>query len=211
MTTPATPALGFSLTIPHDWFEVPLAPSNREPQIASLVYERTRYVPELRPARAGITKLVRDYAEQAWDVGAVYCACFVDPGPEGPISGSLVVMLIDAPPGPTHEDGGEATDGLLDALMASPNDPHSDRVVSTATLPEVGVVARTHGVEMVALPDGPRIKAVIMQTFVPIPDQRRIALITASSPVTWLEEPLLELFDAVTATFRFVGSSQTRV
>ena len=44
-----------------------------------------------------------------------------------------------------------------------------------------------------------------MQTFVPLTDGR-LLLVAAASPALDLVDPLLELFDAVTATLTLVGS-----
>jgi hypothetical protein len=49
------------------------------------------------------------------------------------------------------------------------------------------------------------IRTVLMQTFIPVPGPHRkqVALVTASSPILPLATELLDLFDAVTSTFRF--------
>jgi hypothetical protein len=57
-------------------------------------------------------------------------------------------------------------------------------------------------VEDLALPDGSgHIRSVVMQTFVPVPDDRRVMIVSCSSPVVLLAEDLLDLFDAITSTF----------
>jgi hypothetical protein len=187
-------SVGFSLTVPRDWYELDLMPATRDASLKALVYEQTRQVPELRAMRADIVRLVREFAVRAHEAGAVYCACFVTPTDAGPVTGSMTVTVVDPPPGP---DGPEL-DRLLD-LLSTPGGP----TVAVADLKHVGQVARTYGVEDVPLPEGGSVRSVVMQTFVPLGDGR-VALVTASSPVLWLEESLLDLFDAVTSTFRLV-------
>jgi hypothetical protein len=190
-----TAGLAFALTVPRDWYEIDLLPATRDTSLQSLVYEQTRQVPELRSMRADIVRLVREFASRAHEAGAVYCACFVTPTEAGPVTGSLTVTVVDPPPGPD----GPQLDLLLD-LLTSPGGP----TVAVAELPHVGQVARTYGIEDVPFPDGGSVRSVVMQTFVPLGDGR-VALVTGSSPVLWLEESLLDLFDAVTGTFRLVG------
>jgi hypothetical protein len=64
---------------------------------------------------------------------------------------------------------------------------------------------RTSGVEDVELPDGSGwIRSVVMQTIIPVPDTEKVTMVTLSSPSLALAEEFLDLFDAVTGTFRFV-------
>lgn len=195
---PARMSSWFAITVPREWFELDVMPASRDASIKSMVYDRTRQVPELRDSRAAIVKLLREFARDAWDAGAVYCASLVEPTSDGPITASLTVTMIDSPSGPDESSG---VDRLLDSLGASAAGKGLQRTVTTTTLPGVGEVARTYGVEDVALPDGRNLRCVLMQTFVPLPGGA-LALVSASSPVLWLEESLLDLFDAVTGTFR---------
>jgi hypothetical protein len=200
VTGPA--ATAFAVTVPQDWFEVDLVPSTRDASIRSLVYQQTRQVPELRNMRSDIVRLVQEFAARASDAGAVYCACFVRPTEAGPVTGSVTVTVIDSPPGPA--DGTPAVDRLLGTL-SGPDAPAAT-TVTVAALPHFGEVARTYGIEDVTLPDGHIVRSVVMQTFIPL-DGGKLALVTGSSAVLWLEESLLELFDAVTSTFRLLDTA----
>lgn len=193
---------GFALTVPESWFEIELRPAFRDDAIRALVYERTQQQPELREHRATIVRILREFAERAWESGALYCGCFVQPTLEGPITGSVTVTIIDAPPGDTASDRVTA---VLDALapagsVAVKQTPN----LTIAMLPAAGEAARSYGQETVELADGQSLRTIAMQTFVPIPESSGLALISASSPVLWMDEELLDLFDAVTGTFTFV-------
>ena len=200
----AESSTGFSLTIPRDWFEVDLRPASRDASIRALVYDRAREVPELRAMRPDLVRLLREYAVRAREAGAVYCGCFVRPTEAGPVTGSLTVTVIDPPPGPGD---GPAMERLLDTLSGP--DAATAVTVTVAVLPEVGEVARTYGIEDVPMPDGGSVRCVVMQTFVPF-GSGKLALVTGSSPVLWLEESLLDLFDAVTSTFRVLDAAEAR-
>jgi hypothetical protein len=79
------------------------------------------------------------------------------------------------------------------------------RKVTTVEIPETGLAARTYGIEDVAVPgDSRTVRAVLMQTFIPLPGHTdKVALVAASSSVVDLAEPFFDVFDAVTSTFRY--------
>lgn len=194
--------LGFSITVPDSWFEVDTRPATRDASIKSLVYERVREQPDMREARPAIVKLLREFAERASAAGAVYCACMVHPTDEGPITASATITLIDSPGSAAAAP--LTVDRLLDELSNRDAQGRITTQLTVAALPEVGEVARSYGVEDLQLPDGRTLRSVVMQTFVPLPGRDELALVSCSSPVLDLEDQLLDLFDAVTSTFRFV-------
>lgn len=161
------------------------------------MYQRVRDQPELRSARPAIVRLLREFAERAWTAGARYCACFVQPGDDGLITGSVTVSIVPLPPGVAPEAAG--AEAVLDALgrEAAPG-----MVCTVANLPHVGEVARCYGTETLTM-GTTQAPAVTMQTFVPVPGRDQLALISGASPVLWLDTALLDLFDAVTGTFRW--------
>lgn len=211
MNTAAAESVGFAITAPELWFELDLHPVTRAENIRRLVYERVREQPELRDQRAAIVRLLEDFAQRATASGAVYSSAFVQPSTDGPITGSLTISIVDGP----ADVGGAEPDpvrALLERLTPRPRG--ADGVtwldVAVVDLADYGPVARTSGVEDLQLPDGSPVRVVTMQTFVPLPavgPGRRVALVSASSPVLWLAEELLDLFDAVTSTFRLVRSA----
>jgi len=200
-----TAATAFALTVPDTWFEIELRPNVREEFTRALVYERVKNQPELREHRATIVRLLLEFAERAWNSGARYCGCMVEPTAEGPITASVTVTIIDAPPGSSTEQNSERIDAVLDAFVPVGSvAPKDAPTLTIATLPKVGEAARMYGKEVVDIGGGTRIESVFMRTFVPIPNSTQLALIAAASPVLWLEAELLDLFDAVTGTFEFV-------
>lgn len=193
---------GFVLEVPISWFEVDVHPDTRNASIQQLVTQRLREVPELFEHRAGITRALRSAARTAYSSGAVYCGTMVQGVDEAMITATVTVTLVDAP---DDKNGVETIAQQLTPIPRSGPD-NTWRDVVYIELPGVGRVPRTQGLEDVTLPEGTGwIRTVLMQTFVPLPGpgNTRVAVITGSSPILPLEEVLLDLFDAVTSTFRF--------
>jgi hypothetical protein len=69
------PAL-FSLRLPASWFELDVRPATRDGSIAAAVAERVVTQPDLREHRTELTRVLRRQARDAWEAGAIYCACF---------------------------------------------------------------------------------------------------------------------------------------
>jgi hypothetical protein len=196
LTTPA----GFALTVPDSWFELDVRPATRDATIKMLVEQRIHDQPELWEHRGELVKLLRRQARDAWESGSVYCACFVMVVEETLIPGAVTVSVIPPPP------GGAVLDSIVESLPskdpAGEGDPFSMR--SVVELEGIGRVARSQGITDVELPGGGWMRSIVMQTFVPI-DRDRLILIGAASPALDLIEPLFDLFDAVSATFRLVS------
>ena len=192
--------VGFALTVPESWFELDVRPATRDANIRLLVESRVRDQPELWEHRGDLIKLLRRQARDAWESGAVYCACFVVAAEESLVPGSISVSVIPPPP------AGAGLDAIAESLpakeAAQDGDPWMRRGV--VELPDVGRVARSQGVTDVELPGGRGwIRTIVMQTFVPL-DPERLLLVAAASPALDLVEPLLDLFDAVTSTLVLV-------
>ena len=200
--------LGFSITVPDSWFEVDVHPATRDDGIRRLVEDRVRGNQPMWEARAGVVKLLREQARQAWEAGAAYCACMVAPTDEGPVTASVVVSLVRGPVGATEH--GDPTGFLLEQLSVVPRRQEGDvfTSVTTADVPGVGACARSYGVEDVQLDGGGWFRNVFMQTMVPTPGFNKVFLVSCSSPVVALATELHDLFDAISGTFRVVPLSR---
>lgn len=212
MTRPALRGAGFALTVPPSWFELELAPGTRDAALRELVEQRVRDVPELREHRSTITRLLRQQAREAYDAGARFCACMVEPTDDGPITASAVVSVVRGPLGVPA-----GTTAHLDALLAplAPKQPrHEDdtwRQVAVVALADTDSAARAWGVEDVALPqDAGSVRVVSLTQLVPLPRSSDVLLLQCSSPVVDLAEVLLDLFAAVADTLRVVDAVPLR-
>ncbi|WP_127479577.1 hypothetical protein [Nocardioides pantholopis] len=192
--------LGYVISVPQSWYELELRPGVRDQAIPRLVEERVRGNEELWAQRRGIEKLLLEHAARAWDSGATYAAGFSLPTEEGPVTGSLTVTLVEDPAGEVvlaPEERFRQVPRTGDLLA-----PYAH--TSMVDIPRIGACPRSSGIDDAPAPDGGLIRHVFMVTAVPVPEHRRTFLISASSPVLALADALLDLFDAVTSTFRVV-------
>ncbi len=192
--------VAFTLSLPASWFELDVRPATRDDSIKRLVEDRVRQQPELWERRSELIKVLRRQAREAWEAGAVYCACFVMVLEESVIPGSITVSVIPAPP------GGSSVDAIADVLPTREAEEEGGTWMarSMVDLEAIGRVPRSQGVADVPLPGRSGwIRTIVMHTFVPI-DGDRLLLVAAASPAIDVTEPLLELFDAVTSTLTLV-------
>jgi hypothetical protein len=176
-----------------------------------MVAERVQQHPELAPHRDTYVSFLQKAAADAWKSGALYCGCMAESfGGDTPITGSVTVSLVG---GRTREGTPLSTDPSAIASGLAPKEAKREgdswRKVTTVDIPGVGPAARTYGIEDIAVPDdnlGRTIRAVLMQTFIPVPEQEgKVALVAGSSQVLDLADSFFDIFDAITSTFRFTG------
>lgn len=198
-SAPAGVPVGFAITLPDSWLELDVRPSTRDANIAALVERQVREQPELWEHRGELVKLLRRQARDAWEAGAVYCACFAMAVEGSIIPGSLTVTVLPPPP------AGSAADAIAELLTTKEAREDGDTWMlrSLVNLPDAGRAARAQGVTDVELPGGGWLRTILMQTFVPV-DGDRILLVAGASPALDLAEPLLELFDTITSTLTLV-------
>lgn len=202
---------GFRIKVPETWWEFDVRPESRDDSIRRMVNERLREHPELAPHRDTYVSFLRKAAADAWKSGALYCGCMAESfGGETPITGSVTVSLVG---GRTSKGDPLPTDPAAIAAQLAvkeakkPGD--SWRKVTTVEIPGVGPAARTYGIEDIPVPGDEldrTIRAVLMQTFIPVPGQEgKVALVAGSSQVLDLADSFFDIFDAITTTFRFTG------
>ncbi|MFD3890932.1 hypothetical protein ACFWRR_00200 [Streptomyces cellulosae] len=200
---------GFRIKVPESWWEFDVRPESRDDSIHRMVTERLRAHPELAPHRDTYITFLRKAAADAWKSGALYCGCMAETfGGDTPITGSVTVSLVG---GRTSKGDPLPTDpeAVIEQLAVKEARREGDswRKVTTIDIPGVGPAARTYGIEDVPVPGdelGRTIRAVLMQTFIPVPGQEgKVALVAGSSQVLDLADSFFDIFDAITSTFRF--------
>lgn len=202
---------GFRIKVPESWWEFDVRPESRDDSIRRMVAERVQQHPELASHRDTYVSFLQKAAADAWKSGALYCGCMAESfGGDTPITGSVTVSLVG---GRTREGTPLSTDPSAIASGLAPKEAKREgdswRKVTTVDIPGVGPAARTYGIEDIAVPDdnlGRTIRAVLMQTFIPVPEQEgKVALVAGSSQVLDLADSFFDIFDAITSTFRFTG------
>ncbi|MGW0596200.1 hypothetical protein ACWD11_03545 [Streptomyces sp. NPDC002776] len=200
---------GFRIKVPESWWEFDVRPESRDDSIRRMVNERVAGHPELSKYRDVYVEFLRKAAADAWKSGALYCGCMAESfGGDTPITGSVTVSLVGG-----RSQSGEplSTDPSVMASQLAVKEAKKEgdswRKVTTVDIPGVGPAARTYGIEDIAVPDDAlkrTIRAVLMQTFIPVPGQEgKVALVAGSSQVLDLADSFFDIFDAITSTFRF--------
>jgi len=200
---------GFRIKVPESWWEFDVRPESRDDSIRRMVNERVAGNPELAKYRDVYSEFLRKAAADAWKSGALYCGCMAESfGGDTPITGSVTVSLVGG-----RSQSGEplSTDPSVMASQLAVKEVKKEgdswRKVTTVDIPGVGPAARTYGIEDIAVPDDAlkrTLRAVLMQTFIPVPGQEgKVALVAGSSQVLDLAESFFDIFDAITSTFRF--------
>jgi hypothetical protein len=197
---------GFSLTVPMTWWEFDLHPATRDDSVRRLLARRVKENPALAEHRDVLGRFLRKAARDAYESGAVYIGCMAQNFDTLPLTASVTVSLVGARTADgtaLPADPASIVAGLRPKEAAREGDTW--RKVTTVEIPETGLAARTYGIEDVAVPgDSRTVRAVLMQTFVPLPGHSdKVALVAASSSVVDLAEPFFDVFDAVTSTFRY--------
>jgi hypothetical protein len=204
----AAAPVGVSLSVPESWWEFDVRPEGREDTIRALIDARVREVPELAPYRKDLVALLRRMARDAHDAGALYCGCMAENFEGAPLTATVTVTVVGA-----ADSRGSAlsTDPRTIAETLKTITPRREgdawRQVTTVAIPEVGLCARTVGVEDVPVEQGDTrtVRMALTQTYIPIPGRaEEIILVSGASPVLDLAEAFHDIFDAVTSTFRFV-------
>ncbi|MGC4984893.1 MULTISPECIES: hypothetical protein [unclassified Streptomyces] len=209
-TSPENPGLssGFSLSVPDSWWEFDIRPEGRDATVRGLVDERIREVPELAEYRGDLAAVLRKTAKDAYDSGAVYMGCMAENFDGVPLTATLTVSVLGA----RNKQGvALSTDprAIAESLgtVTARREGDAWRSVTTVDIAQVGVAARTFGVEDVPVAQGDTrtLRMVLTQTYIPVPGTTdQIVLVSGASPVLDLAEAFHDIFDAVTGTFRFV-------
>ncbi|WP_239335122.1 hypothetical protein [Frankia sp. CiP3] len=195
--TPTGVPAWFTLRVPASWFEFDVWRATRTGDLARLVDARLAALPQLRPQRSALLKLLREIAERAERQGAVYCAATAElvEGSDGLVA-SVMVFHTDGAPN-VADNTVEAIAGQVTAMV--PADGRSSWRTVTIVEMQAGRAVRIRGVERPE-PDGVPIDTVVMQTLIPVPDGRGVLNVVLSSPHIDIAEELFELFDAVSDT-----------
>ncbi|MFI0905589.1 hypothetical protein ACH4TE_18905 [Streptomyces sioyaensis] len=201
--------IGVHLLVPKAWQEFDTHSDTADQSIREIVAERIKERPDLAEHKGTLRKLLKNSAGLARENNVVYSGAMMEVIDGDTMTASLTVSVSQA----ENEQTGEVAQTGLETLHSAmnpiapgsrPTDPW--RKVSLVELDDGVRAVRSEGIEDVELPDDRgSYRAVTMQTFVPYPgNDPKVAVITASTPQLALAEPMLQLFEAITATFRFV-------
>ncbi len=205
MTLADSQALQFSMSVPPSWFEFDIWRATRTGDVARLVDQRIAGNAAIKPWRGALIKALREAAEQAERQGALLCAAMTDPaGDDGILAAVLTVFHTSGAADPALN----TVDAIAAQITAiAPITGTTEwRQVTVADLP-AGRAVRVTGVETTRL--GSRVQdCVVMQTLTPAPAGGVINVVLVS-PQTELATAMLDLFDAISATFAWTTHLST--
>lgn len=197
----AATALGFTLRVPESWLEFDIWRATRTGDLARELDSRIAQAPELAPYRGALVKALRQAAADAEHHGAVYCAAMLDPVADaGMLAATLMVFQTDGAADPAN-NAPEVIAGQVTAVAPVEGQAHWRRV-EIVEIP-AGRAVRVRGVEAAAIGGG-SVDCVVMQTLIPVPQDRGVLSTVLTSPQVELAEPLLDLFDAISSTLTWL-------
>ncbi|MDQ2706946.1 MAG: hypothetical protein M3Z25_04625 [Actinomycetota bacterium] len=195
-TQTSTP-VGFALRLPESWLEFDIWRANRTGDLPRLLDARIAADPALKPYRGALVKALRQAASEAERHGALFCAAMSELIEDaGMLAATVMVFQTDATLDPA-DDTAEVIASQLTSV-ASTEGAARWRRVDIVEIP-AGRAVRLQGVEPVDF-GGQSLDCVVMQTLVPVPDGPGVLNVVATSPQVELAEPMLDLFDAISAT-----------
>jgi hypothetical protein len=183
---------GFTLRVPDSWYEFDVWRAGRTGDLARLVDARVAATPELAPHRSVLLKVLREVADLAARHGAVFGAAMTDHVEDaGTVLASLMVLHTRGRSDPE----GNTVEAIASGIVAVPPTPGTPawRGVEIVEL-DAGRAVRVTGVETGEL------DSVVMQTLIPVPGGHGVLDLVLTSPHHSLAEPMLDLFDAISAT-----------
>ncbi|MEV5496726.1 hypothetical protein AB0M50_15160 [Nonomuraea fuscirosea] len=181
---------GFTVRVPESWYEFDVWRAGRTGDLARLVDARVAAEPVLAPHRPVLLKVLREVADVAAGNGAVFGAAMTDHVEDvGTVLATLMVL---------HTQGraeGDTVEEIAAGVVAVPPTP------GTPVWRDVGIVELAAGraVRVTGVEPG-EIDSVVMQTLVPVPGGHGVLDLVIASPHLSLTEPMLDLFDAISAT-----------
>ncbi|WP_326550667.1 hypothetical protein [Micromonospora sp. NBC_01813] len=199
MTAPPT-AARFVLRTPESWrsYDLTGAALDAAHQADRAGVTDPVELERLDDAHRQIAELLRSFVRQ----GALCAAGSVEPFEDGLLMTFLAVFGLALP---------ARADNSVGALAAALGPAGSPRQVSVVEIPDTGSAVRVVGTERVALVDGGTVDMLAMNTVIAVPDTpEQQLLVSAMSPNLPHAAQLYELFDAITATFRFVPAAPAR-
>ncbi|TYB69893.1 hypothetical protein FXF51_06990 [Nonomuraea sp. PA05] len=188
---------GFTVRVPDSWYEFDVWRAGRTGDLARLVDARVAATPELAPHRAVLLKVLREVAELATRHGAVFGAAMTDHLED---AGTVLATLMVLHTRGRSDPGGNTVEAIASGVVAVPPTPGTPgwRAVEIVEL-DAGRAVRVAGVETGEL------DSVVMQTLIPVPGGHGVLDLVLTSPHLSLAEPMLDLFDAISATLAWSG------
>lgn len=195
----------FRLQFPDSWWTLDLDPSTRDASIRRRVQEQAHGQDVDKDVIDSVVRSARGTAREAHAQGALQAAGMVEFLTDGTtLSATTVVVRVLTP-----EDAVADLDQLLlPVALKQAKNPLGQgtdaNTVATVDMSEVGGVGRVTSVEDVGFGAHGTVRMALLHTVVPVPNSRDFLVISSATPNLSLATEYFKVFDAISATLRFL-------
>jgi hypothetical protein len=193
---PAPAPESYELVVPDGWWAIDLDPGHREANVAALIEHQWRGVDDAPLLKVEAREALRRRAAEAAAVGGRQLFLSVGLLAGVPLSASLLVSSVPL-----------GTPAELTDLAESRRTAGRD--VGQVLLP-AGPALRTLWREMPAEGPGERPSTTCLDVHVPVPHAPRVLLLQFRTPMEPLAEALVDVFDAIAGTLRWLSTAPVR-
>ncbi|AZI57425.1 hypothetical protein EH165_03875 [Nakamurella antarctica] len=183
----------FSVWLPDDWWLFDLESDRISDQVERLLNQTAAIDPAVAAHRGKLEKLVRDSLRTARGQDLTFMAMWGTWSEDLPIVANLTVAMVDRPSG---DDS---------AVLMSQLTRKAKAKVEVVRLTDIdAAVVHSRYRDVGTHPQyGGKFESAVWQWFIPTPDDRGFAVVTASTPSVILENDFNELFGEIVDSFTF--------
>ncbi|MWA12832.1 hypothetical protein [Streptomyces sp. BA2] len=196
-----SPPSDYNVIVPDGWFQLPLAPEDRDRGIIALAEQQFQGVDNAPHIKKQFMRELQRKAKDAYGIGGteLYISTLTI-GPV-PLSSSLLISI----PGPDEWPDISDPVELAEHLASTGRPGETGAEVGVVTLEAAGKAVRQRRKEA---PDpttqlGNELPSTLLTYYVPIPATKSWLLLNFSTPMDPLADKMVELFDVVAGTLHW--------
>lgn len=200
-----SPPSDYNVIVPDGWFQLPLAPEDRDRGIIALADQQFRGVDNAPHLKKQFMREMQRKAKEAYAVGGteLYIST-LSVGPL-PLASSLLISIPRPDEWPKCSDADELASHLSGRSGAAPSEEDGETELDVVNLAAAGRAVRQRRKEA---PDpqaqlGNTLPTTLLTYYVPIPATTSWLLLNFSTPMDPLADQMVELFDVVAGTLHW--------
>lgn len=200
-----SPPSDYNVIVPDGWFQLPLAPEDRDRGIIALADQQFRGVDNAPHIKKQFMRELQRKAKDAYNVGGteLYISTLTV-GPL-PLSSSLLISIPGPDEWPKISDPEDLAEHLSTKASSEETETEPEPEVGVVTLPAAGRAVRQRRRDA---PDpssqlGSTLPNTLVTYYVPIPATKSWLLLNFSTPMDPLADQMVELFDVVAGTLHW--------
>lgn len=200
-----SPPSDYNVIVPDGWFQLPLAPEDRDRGIIALADQQFRGVDNAPHIKKQFMRELQRKAKDAYNVGGteLYISTLTV-GPL-PLSSSLLISIPGPDEWPKISDPEALAEHLATKAGSGETEAEAEAEVGVVTLAAAGRAVRQRRRDA---PDpssqlGNTLPNTLVTYYVPIPATKSWLLLNFSTPMDPLADQMVELFDVVAGTLHW--------